>query len=102
MLGGGGRFGDPDHTRAYTAYIDAGADLNGPDCVRSPKRRATEHPPRRVCASWRPELLGNSTPQGRHVLCADEEEVHAAAWPRSAAQTQGITRFIALEGGFSS
>jgi hypothetical protein len=46
--------------------------------------------------------LGNSTPLGRHVLYADEEEVHAAAWPRSAAQTQDIARFIALEGGFSS
>jgi nitrilase len=30
MLGGGGRFGDPDHTRDYAAYIDAGVDLNGP------------------------------------------------------------------------
>jgi nitrilase len=31
MLGGGGRFGDPDYARAYAAYVDAAVELNGPE-----------------------------------------------------------------------
>lgn len=31
MLGGGGRFGDPEHARAYAAYLDAAVELNGPE-----------------------------------------------------------------------
>lgn len=34
----------------------------------------------------------------RHVLYADGEEVHVAAWPGSAAQAADIPRFIALKG----
>jgi len=31
MLGGGGRFGDPDYARAYAAYLDAAVELDGPE-----------------------------------------------------------------------
>lgn len=31
MLGGGGRFGDPDYARAYAAYLEAAVDLDGPE-----------------------------------------------------------------------
>jgi nitrilase len=31
MLGGGGRFGDPEHARAYAAYLDAAVELDGPE-----------------------------------------------------------------------
>ena len=40
----------------------------------------------------------NWMPLARHALYADGEELHVAAWPGSAAQTQDIARFIALEG----
>lgn len=31
MLGGAGRFGDPDHARAYGAYLEAAVELDGPE-----------------------------------------------------------------------
>jgi nitrilase len=31
MLGGGGRFGDPEHARAYAAYLEAAVELDGPE-----------------------------------------------------------------------
>lgn len=31
MLGGGGRFGDPDYARAYAAYLEAAVELDGPE-----------------------------------------------------------------------
>lgn len=31
MLGGGGRFGDPAHARAYAAYLEAAVELDGPE-----------------------------------------------------------------------
>lgn len=37
MLGGGGRFGDPEQARAYAAYLEAAVELDGPEL-----RRVTE------------------------------------------------------------
>jgi nitrilase len=34
MLGGGGRFGDPEHARAYGAYLEAAVELDGPELRR--------------------------------------------------------------------
>ena len=31
MLGGGGRFGDPEYARAYGAYLEAAVELDGPE-----------------------------------------------------------------------
>ena len=31
MLGGGGRFGDPEQARAYAAYLEAAVELDGPE-----------------------------------------------------------------------
>ena len=31
MLGGGGRFGDAEHARAYANYLEAAVELNGPE-----------------------------------------------------------------------
>lgn len=31
MLGGSGRFGDPDYARAYAAYLEAAVELEGPE-----------------------------------------------------------------------
>ena len=34
MLGGGGRFGDPEQARAYAAYLEAAVELDGPELRR--------------------------------------------------------------------
>jgi nitrilase len=31
MLGGGGRFGNPEYARAYAAYLEAAVELDGPE-----------------------------------------------------------------------
>jgi nitrilase len=34
MLGGGGRFGDPEQARAYGVYLEAAVELDGPELRR--------------------------------------------------------------------
>lgn len=41
-------------------------------------------------------------PQARHALYAQGEELHVSVWPGNPRNTQGITRFIALEGSVFS
>src|SRR5919198_653908 len=97
MLGGGGRFGDPEQ-----GMVGAHRKLTPTHAERLVWGRGDGH-------GLRTHRLGplrvgglncweNWMPLARDALYADGEELHVAAWPGSAAQTRDIARFVALEG----